>query len=191
MEGVFILFSLTIGRNFYSLQRVLNIKCSDDFTVAIHMDSDDIFMDIALGEARLSLAEGEVPIGAVITRGGEIIARAHNRPIATHDPSAHAEIAAIREAAMAMGNYRLVGTTLYATLEPCIMCAGAIVHARIERLVFGARDKKGGGVVSLYTLLNDERLNHFVMITEGIRREACEEILSGFFRGKRITSPPA
>ena len=158
--------------------------------MAIPMDYDDIFMEIALEEARCALAEGEVPIGAVITRGNEMIARAHNRPIAAHDPSAHAEIAAIREAATARGNYRLTGTTLYVTLEPCIMCAGAIIQARIDRLVFGARDKKGGGIVSLYNLLNDERLNHFVTITEGVRGETCAEILSGFFRGKRIVSPP-
>ena len=154
-------------------------------------DYDEIYMDIALEEARLALSEGEVPIGAVITRGKEILARAHNSPIALSDPSAHAEIMAMREAARILSNYRLVGTTLYVTLEPCIMCAGAIVHARIGRLVFGARDAKGGGVASLYALLDDRRLNHPVAVTEGVRRDACAEIISGFFRGKRVTSPPA
>ncbi len=154
-------------------------------------DRDQIFMDIALEEARLALAEGEVPVGAVVERRGEILARAHNRPITARDPSAHAEILALREAARVRDNYRLAGATLYVTLEPCVMCAGAIIHARIERLVFGARDPKGGGVVSLYRLFEDGRLNHRVAVSEGVRRDACAEILSGFFREKRITSPPA
>ncbi len=153
-------------------------------------EADDFFMGIALEEAREAQAEGEVPVGAVLASGTEILARAHNRPIAGHDPSAHAEMLALRRAAQVLGNYRLAGTTLYVTLEPCIMCAGAIVQARIGRLVFGARDQKGGAVVSLYRLLDDGRLNHRVRITEGIRREACAEIMSGFFREKRITSPP-
>ena len=155
-----------------------------------HASYDEFFMGLALEEAKAALVEGEIPIGAVITRGDEILARAHNRPIALTDPSAHAEILAMREAATALANYRLAGTTLYVTLEPCIMCAGAIVHARIDRLVFGARDKKGGGIVSLYRLLDDRRLNHRTAITEGIEQEACAEILSGFFLRKRITSPP-
>ncbi len=154
-------------------------------------DYDDYFMEIALEEARLALSEGEVPVGAVITRGKELLARAHNRPVAMHDPSAHAEIMAVREAARKLGNYRLAGTTLYVTLEPCIMCTGAIIQARVGRLVFGARDAKGGGVVSLYTLFGDGRLNHRVAVTEGVRGSACADIISGFFREKRITSPPA
>lgn len=154
-------------------------------------DYDDYFMEIALEEARLALSEGEVPVGAVITCGKELLARAHNRPVAMHDPSAHAEIMAVREAARKLGNYRLAGTTLYVTLEPCIMCTGAIIQARVGRLVFGARDAKGGGVVSLYTLLGDGRLNHRVAVIEGVRGSACADILSGFFREKRITSPPA
>src|SRR3990172_7377344 len=138
-----------------------------------HASYDEFFMGIALEEAKAALVEGEIPIGAVITRGDEILARAHNRPIALTDPSAHAEILAMREAAKVLANYRLPGTTLYVTLEPCIMCAGAIVHARIDRLVFGARDKKGGGIVSLYRLLDNGMLNHRVAITEGVKKGAC------------------
>ena len=144
-------------------------------------------MSIALEEAISALDEGEVPVGAVVVRGDEVIARAHNGSITTNDPSAHAEMVAIRKAAGAIGNYRLSGTTLYVTLEPCIMCAGAILHARIDRLVFGASDRKGGGVESLYAILSDERLNHSVDITGGVLREACSEILSGFFRKKRLS----
>ena len=155
-----------------------------------HASYDEFFMGIALEEAKSALVEGEIPIGAVITCGDEILSRAHNRPIALTDPSAHAEILAMREAAKALANYRLAGTTLYVTLEPCIMCAGAILHARIDRLVFGARDKKGGGIVSLYRLLDNGMLNHRVAITEGVKKGACAEILSGFFLKKRITSPP-
>lgn len=151
-------------------------------------ENDEMFMELALEEARAARAAGEVPVGAVITRGNDILARAHNLPIALHDPSAHAEIMAIRAAAKVLGNYRLVGTTLYVTLEPCTMCCGAIIQARIGRLIFGARDAKSGAVVSLHHLLDDGRLNHNVAITEGVRGNICAEIMSGFFREKRITS---
>jgi tRNA(adenine34) deaminase len=150
------------------------------------MESDDTFIRLALDEARLAYAEGEVPVGAVLTLGEEVLAKAHNSPISMQDPSAHAEILTMRMAAKAMGNYRLVGTTLYVTLEPCIMCAGAIIQARISRLVFGVTDPKSGGVLSLYRLLNDGNLNHRVEVAEGVQREACAEILSRFFREKRI-----
>ena len=151
--------------------------------------NDETFMALALEEARAGRSAGEVPVGAVITCGSDILARAHNLPIGRHDPSAHAEILAIRAASEVMANYRLPGTTLYVTLEPCAMCCGAIVQARIARLVFGARDPKGGAAVSLYRLLDDGKQNHRVAITEGVRREACAEIMSGFFREKRIISP--
>ena len=131
---------------------------------------------------------GEVPVGAVIVRE-EILARAHNSPITLRDPSAHAEVLAIRQAASLLGNYRLTGTTLYVTLEPCLMCAGAILQARIDRVVFGAADPKSGAVISLYRLFDDRRLNHAVSVTEGVLKEACVEILSGFFRAKRLASP--
>lgn len=145
-------------------------------------------MRLALEEAGAAQAAGEVPVGAVVVLNGEVIARAHNAPIALADPSAHAEMLALRRAAAARQNYRLTGTTLYTTLEPCLMCAGAIVQARVERVVFGARDPKNGAVVSLYRLFEDRRLNHSVAVTEGVLGEACAEILSGFFREKRVIS---
>lgn len=154
------------------------------------MEPDEKWMRLALEEAALAAEAGEVPVGAVIVRGEEQIARAHNSPIALHDPSAHAELLAIRRAAAAFGNYRLTGTTLYVTLEPCLMCAGAILQARVGRVVFGAADPKNGAAVSLYRLFEDTRLNHAVEVTEGVLREACAEILSGFFREKRLLSRP-
>jgi len=149
---------------------------------------DEKWMRLALEEAALALSAGEVPVGALIVEGEELLARAHNAPIALSDPSAHAELLAIRRAAAARGNYRLTGATLYATLEPCLMCAGGIIQARIGRVVFGAADPKSGAAVSLYRLFEDRRLNHAVAVTEGILREDCAEILSGFFREKRLLS---
>jgi tRNA(adenine34) deaminase len=154
------------------------------------LETDEKWMRIALAEAERARDAGEVPVGAVIVRDGEFLSGGCNSQILLNDPSAHAEILAIRAAADASGNYRLAGTTLYVTLEPCLMCAGAILHARIERLVFGAADPKGGAAVSLYRLFEDRRLNHAVAVTEGILREACAEILSGFFRGKRLIGSP-
>ena len=151
-------------------------------------DHDERWMRLALEEARLAASEGEVPIGAVIVRENEVIARSHNMPVDRHDPTAHAEILAIREAAKKMKNYRLTEMTLYVTLEPCIMCAGAILQARLKRLVYGTGDPKGGAVDSLYRLLQDSRLNHFVEVTGGVLQASCTEILSGFFREKRVTS---
>ncbi len=150
------------------------------------MDRDEKFMRLALAEAEKALLAGEVPVGAVMVRGGEVIASAHNGPVGLKDPSAHAEILALRRAATAEGNYRLAGTTLYVTIEPCLMCAGALIHARVSRLVFGASDPKSGAVVSLYGVLQDVRLNHRVDVTDGVLREACSEILSRFFREKRL-----
>ncbi len=142
-------------------------------------------MKMALDEAKSALESGEVPVGAVITMEGRVLAKAHNSPILMKDPTAHAEILAIREAADRTGNYRLTGTTIYVTVEPCVMCAGAIIHARVERLVFGATDPKGGAL-SLYDMFGDRKLNHFVDVTGGVLREECGEILSRFFREKRI-----
>jgi tRNA(adenine34) deaminase len=152
------------------------------------MKSDNFFMQLALEQAHLARELGEVPVGAVITHGEQILSAAHNDSISRQDPSAHAEILAIRRAADKTGNYRLPGTTLYVTLEPCIMCAGAIIQARIGRVVFGAEDPKSGGVVSLYRLFDDGRLNHKVSVTGGIQKEICAEILSGFFKKKRVSS---
>jgi len=142
-------------------------------------------MKMAIGEAESALESGEVPVGAVITMDGEVLAKAHNSPVLMQDPTAHAEILAIRKAAAVKKNYRLGGATLYVTIEPCVMCAGAIIHARIARLVFGARDPKGGAL-SLYGIPGDGRLNHFVAVTGGVLEEECGEILSRFFREKRI-----
>jgi tRNA(adenine34) deaminase len=157
----------------------------------IKMSSDYDFMKIALSAAEEAYQSGEVPVGAVLVREGNILAQAHNAPITNNDPSAHAEMLVLRQAAEKMGNYRLTGTELYVTLEPCIMCAGAIVHARVERVIFGARDPKCGAVISLYNIFNDKRLNHQVKVTEGILKEECGEIISRFFREKRVTSASA
>ncbi|MEA1936289.1 MAG: tRNA adenosine(34) deaminase TadA [Euryarchaeota archaeon] len=149
-------------------------------------NNDEKFIRLAIEEAKAAYAAGEVPVGAVITRGNDILARAHNRSILMNDPSAHAEIVAIRRAGDKIGNYRLAGTTLYVTLEPCIMCAGAIIQARISRVVFGTDDPQNGGVISLYGILDDKRLNHSAEITCGILKDECAGILGRFFREKRI-----
>ena len=142
-------------------------------------------MRIALEEARRAGEEGEVPIGAVLVSEGEVIGRGRNRPISLSDPTAHAEILALREGAARMGNYRLPGSTLYVTIEPCTMCAGAILQARVRRLVFGAEDLKTGAVRSIYSLLEDERLNHRVEVISGVLLAECREILQRFFRERR------
>jgi len=147
---------------------------------------DEFYMRMAIEEAHRAREEDEVPVGAVLVGGEEVLARAHNRSIFMKDPTAHAEILAIRRAAEVRKNYRLPGTTLYVTLEPCIMCAGAILQARVDRLVYGSRDVRGGGVASLYRLLEDKRLNHAVLLTGGVLEGPCREILSGFFQKKRI-----
>lgn len=154
------------------------------------MPIDHDFMKIALEEAQVAYCRGEVPVGAVLVLEGNILARTHNSPIMRNDPTAHAEILALRQAGEKFGNYRLTGAELYVTLEPCIMCAGAIIQARISRVIFGARDPKCGAAVSLYNILADKRLNHQVEITEGILPEECGEIISRFFQEKRVTSPP-
>lgn len=142
-------------------------------------------MTLALQEAQKAGEDGEVPVGAILVREGKIIARDHNRPIALADPTAHAEILVLRAGAYKLRNYRLSGCTLYVTIEPCAMCAGAILQARISRLVFGAPDQKGGAVVSLFQLLNDKRLNHQVEIVPGVLQKECAEILSHFFADRR------
>jgi tRNA(adenine34) deaminase len=146
---------------------------------------DERFMRMALEEARRAGEEGEVPVGAVLVNAGEVIGRGRNRPIALGDPTAHAEMLAIREGAAKARNYRLPDSTLYATLEPCAMCAGALLQARVRRLVYGAEDAKAGAVKSLYGLLADDRLNHRVDVTSGVLEEECREILRRFFRERR------
>jgi tRNA(adenine34) deaminase len=149
-------------------------------------DRDGYFMDQALAQARLALAAGEVPVGAVLAdEHGRILAAAHNAPVSLRDPTAHAEILVLREGARVLGNYRLPGATLYVTIEPCAMCAGALVWARVRRLVFGAADPKAGACVSLYRLPQDERLNHRVQVTGGVREMECRALLLEFFRQRR------
>jgi tRNA(adenine34) deaminase len=142
-------------------------------------------MELAIAEALQASREGEVPVGAVLVSAGEVIAKNHNRSISQHDPTAHAEILVLREGAAQIGNYRLSGFELYVTIEPCPMCAGAIVHSRIGRLIFGSRDAKGGAVESLYHMLSDPRLNHHVQVTEGIQAGRCQEIVQSFFQARR------
>jgi tRNA(adenine34) deaminase len=143
---------------------------------------DHEMMGIALALAEQAAAIGEVPVGAIVVRDGQIIGRGFNRREIDGDPTHHAEVAAIREAAETIGDWRLTDCTLYVTLEPCPMCAGAIVNARLGRLVYGASDPKAGAVESLYELCNDERLNHRVAITAGVRAGECGQILRRFFR---------
>jgi tRNA(adenine34) deaminase len=142
-------------------------------------------MAAAMDEARLALAHGDVPIGAVVVAGGEIVARRHNEREATNDPTAHAEVLALRDAATIRGSWRLDDATLVVTLEPCAMCAGAAVNARIARVVFGARDLKAGALGSLYQLGADPRLNHEYEVVGDVMAEACGELLTSFFAGRR------
>jgi tRNA(adenine34) deaminase len=149
-------------------------------------DSLDMrFMREALVLARDAWAAGEVPVGAVVVRNGEIVGRGFNAPISRHDPSAHAEIMALRDAAVNLGNYRLVGCSLYVTLEPCVMCMGAIFHARIERVVYGASDPKTGACGSIIDLPAETRLNHHAEVVGGILADECGGLLSGFFAQRR------
>ena len=151
----------------------------------MYMDVDEPFMNLALAEAKKAEASGEVPVGAVIVVEGAVIARAFNQPIGLSDPTAHAEIAAIREACRGVGNYRLPGATMYCTVEPCMMCAGAMIHARLSRLVFGTPDPKAGSAGSIYNVLTDPRLNHRVEVVSGIREEECAALLRDFFARRR------
>jgi tRNA(adenine34) deaminase len=150
------------------------------------MGTDEYFMNAALLLARQAEAGGEVPVGAVVVKDGAIIGEGFNQPITTADPTAHAEIIAIRQAARALRNYRLTGTTIYCTLEPCIMCAGAMIHARIERIVFGVFDPRAGAGGSVYDVLTDPRLNHRLDVCSGIRETECATLLRQFFERRRI-----
>jgi tRNA(adenine34) deaminase len=143
------------------------------------------FMLAALEEARRAGAEGEVPVGAVVVREGVVVGRGHNRPIAERDPTAHAEVQALRDAARRKGNYRLPGVTLYVTVEPCLMCAGACLHARVGHLVFGATDEKAGAVVSQARVLDDGRWPHRVQVTAGVLADEARALVQEFFRLRR------
>ncbi len=142
-------------------------------------------MAAALAQAHAAQAAGEVPVGAVLVAAGEIVAEAFNTPIASQDPTAHAEILVLRAAARATANYRMPGTTLYVTLEPCAMCAGAMINARIKRLVFGAADPRAGAAGTVFDILNDARLNHRVDVTGGVMAAESRDLLQAFFRARR------
>ena len=152
-------------------------------------DSPDPFdlhmMRRALALARQAETGGEVPVGAVVVIDGEVVGEGWNQPVASHDPTAHAEILAMREAGRKTGNHRLVNATLYVTLEPCAMCAGAMVHARIDRLVFGAMDPKTGAAGSVFDIVRSPRLNHQLQVTSGVMAEECGGLLQDFFRSRR------
>ncbi len=147
--------------------------------------SDDDYMSLALELAREAEKIGEVPVGALVVKDGSIVGQGYNAPISASDPTAHAEIRAMRDAARRLGNYRLIGCTLYVTLEPCAMCSGAIQHARIARLVYGAADPKTGCCGSVINLMNESRLNHHCEVTGGVQAERCGALLSDFFAARR------
>ncbi|MFZ1548059.1 MAG: tRNA adenosine(34) deaminase TadA [Candidatus Nitrotoga sp.] len=147
--------------------------------------NDNDYMRVALALARQAELSGEVPVGAIVVRDGTIIGRGSNAPISRHDPSAHAELLALREAAQHLGNYRLIGCELFVTLEPCVMCVGAMFHARIERVVFGANDFKTGACGSVLNLFAEQRLNHHAKMTAGVLAKECGQVLSDFFAARR------
>jgi tRNA(adenine34) deaminase len=149
------------------------------------MDKDVAWMQMALELARRAAELGEVPVGALVIKDGEILGQGHNRNLLDNDPTAHAEIVALRQAAARFGNHRLVGCEMVVTIEPCAMCAGAIVHARLARLVYGASDPKAGAVESVMQVLNHPKLNHKVQVTPGVLNDRCSEILKSFFQAKR------
>lgn len=153
-------------------------------------NESDYYMALALREAARALEIEEVPVGAVIVAGGAIVGKAHNQRETLRDPTAHAEMIAITQAAEALGTWRLGAATMYVTLEPCPMCAGAIVNARLGKLVFGARDPKAGACGSLFDIVRDARLNHRVPVVEGVRADECGEILRAFFRTRRKKAGP-
>ena len=146
---------------------------------------DRQFMQQALSQAKLAAAAGEVPVGAVLVRDGQVISTGFNRPITNSDPSAHAEMMALRAAAQSESNYRLPGTTLYVTLEPCTMCAGAMLHARVERVVFGAPDPKTGAAGSVLNVFSEKQINHQTQVEGGIMGEECGQVLRDFFKERR------
>jgi tRNA(adenine34) deaminase len=158
---------------------------------------DPQYMELALAEARRAWDQGEVPVGAVVVRDGEVIATGYNQPIGSHDPSAHAEIVALRAAAAKLGNYRLPGCELYVTLEPCAMCSGAMMHARLARVVYAAVDPKTGACGSVLDLFAEERLNHHTEVVGGVLAEEASTMLKGFFAERRAAArrvavePPA
>ena len=154
-------------------------------TPSAMVSTDEGFMSAAIDQAHAAIAHDDVPIGAVVVRDGQIIAARHNERELTGDPTAHAEVLAIRDAAAVVGRWRLLECTLYVTLEPCVMCAGAVVNSRLARLVYGATDPKAGGVASLYEICGDGRLNHRPPVTGGVLAERCGRLLKEFFARRR------
>lgn len=149
--------------------------------------SDIEYMQLALEEAEKAAMRGEVPVGAVLVGAdGNIVGQDGNRSIEYNDPSGHAEIVVLRQAGQHVTNYRLAGSTLFVTIEPCVMCAGAIIHARVNRLVFGAEDPKAGAIISCYNIGSDRKLNHTIKVTSGILKDECRELLRSFFRKRRM-----
>ncbi len=148
--------------------------------------NDEFFMRAALELAQQAAQSGEVPVGAVVVKDGQIIGRGSNAPIGRHDPSAHAEMLALRDAALHVGNYRLVGCELYVTLEPCLMCSGVIFHSRIARVIYGASDPKTGAAGSVLNLFEEQRLNHHASVVGGVLAAECGEVLSQFFAARRM-----
>jgi tRNA(adenine34) deaminase len=146
---------------------------------------DQQYMRMAIEQAQLAAQSGEVPVGAVLVKDGQVISKAFNKPISNHDPSAHAEMLALREAALAEENYRIPGSTLYVTLEPCAMCSGAMLHARIDRVVYGAPDPKTGAAGSVLDIFASKQINHQTSVEGGIMSEECGQLLRDFFKGRR------
>ncbi len=157
-------------------------RCISLFAMSL---SDERWMEEALREAQRALALGEVPVGAVVVSEGRIVGRGCNRPLSTNDPTAHAEILALREAGTTIGNYRLLDCEIYVTVEPCSMCAGAITHARIRRLIYGAEDAKAGAVHSVLQVLNHPKLNHQVEVSSGVLAARCMHLVQSFFQERR------
>ena len=149
------------------------------------VELDRQYMHLAIEQAQLAAETGEVPVGAVLVRDGQVISKAFNKPITNHDPSAHAEMLALREAALLEENYRIPGSTLYVTLEPCAMCSGAMLHARIDRVVYGAPDPKTGAAGSVLNLFSSKQINHQTSVEGGIMSEECGQLLRDFFKGRR------
>jgi tRNA(adenine34) deaminase len=149
------------------------------------VELDRQYMRLAIEQAQLAAKAGEVPVGAVLVQDGQVISKAFNKPITNHDPSAHAEMLALREAALVAENYRIPGSTLYVTLEPCAMCSGAMLHARINRVVYGAPDPKTGAAGSVLDLFSSKQINHQTSVEGGIMSEECGQLLRDFFKGRR------
>ncbi len=172
------------------MQQTNNPECYEALSDPNENCDDEKWMKLALSAARAAAERGEVPVGAVLVRNDTLIAAAGNQPIALHDPTAHAEIRVLRAAAQVFKNYRLPETVLYVTLEPCLMCIGALLQARVKRVVYGAADPKAGAVNSLYSIGSDARLNHSIEITAGILEQECGDLLRCFFRQRRKKQAP-